>query len=93
MAAASIEWVKTSIPGMEIARLEATDAETYTSVKFQAVEAATVSLNQDTDADVNVVNSDGTEIDGTTATVKLNLAGITDKSVTLTLYGGASVQG
>ena len=89
----NVEWVKTSIPGMEIARLSASDGQTYTSRKFQVVEAASLTMNEDSDsAHPNVENADDTEIDGTSAQVKLNLNGITTKTVTLVLFGGSDIQ-
>lgn len=89
MAAADIELFVEGLPtSIEVVRLEATDGETYKSRKFRYVTAAQITLNDDTDsASENVENEDGSEIDGTSQTVKLNLNGITDKTVTLTLYG------
>lgn len=89
MAAATIQrYIRTGIPSMEVVRLEATDAETYKSRKFKYVTAAFVCWNEDNeDKDVNVVNSAGTEIDGTSQTVKLNLESGSDDTVTLILFG------
>jgi len=89
MADATIElFVEGLPPSIEVVRLEATDGDLYKSRKFKYVTAATLCMNEDSDsAHPNVENEDDTEIDGTSQTVQLNLNGITDKTVTLTLYG------
>lgn len=91
--AAEIEhYVETASPWMEVVRLEATDGEIYKSRKFKYVQAAIVCWNEDNsganeDKDVSVVNSDGTEIDGSDGTVLLNLEDGVDETVTLWLFG------
>lgn len=89
MAAAEIlRYIRTGTPSMEVVRLEADDTETYKSRKFKYVTAAFVCWNEDNeDKDVNVTNSDGTEIDGTAQTVKLNLESGSSDTVTLLLFG------
>jgi len=71
------EWVHD--PSIEVVQLTASDGETYTSRKFKTLLGAVLSLNEDSDANTNVTLS------GQVAT--LNLAGITDKLVTLILFG------
>lgn len=89
MASATIEaFVALASPSMEVVRLEASDGETYKSRKFKYVQAAVVGWNEDNeDKDVNVTNEDGTEIDGSTNVVKLNLEDGSDDTVTLWLFG------
>ena len=89
MALATIEkYIEIANPFMEVVRLEATDADLYKSRKFKYVQAAFICWNEDNeDKYVNVVNEGGTEIDGTTDTVKLNVHGLTDKTITLMLFG------
>ncbi len=67
------------IPGIEVVVLTATDGEQYRSTKFQTILGASVTLNANTDADINVTFS------GQVAT--LNLNGVTDDLVTLLLFG------
>ena len=88
MVAATVEkYVEIALPSIEVVRLVASDAETFTSRKFATVEAAQITLNEDTDADINVTDSDGTPIDGTGKSVRINVVGGTDQTCTLTLYG------
>ena len=68
-----------NVPGIEVVRLEVSDGETYQSKKFSSIMGAVATLNEDVDADTNVTFS------GKTAT--LNIAGITDRDVTLILFG------
>lgn len=67
------------MPGIEVAQLEVSDGETYSSKKFQTILAALVSGNEDVDAHINATWS------GQTATI--NYAAQTDKEVTLVLFG------
>ncbi len=66
-------------PNMEVVVLTASDGETYVSTKFKTILGAIASGNEDQDAHINVTYS------GSTATV--NYAGMTDKLVTLVLFG------
>ena len=82
MAAATIidqvnEWFH--MPGMEVVTLTLSDGETYTSKKFKTILAAVATGNADDDAELNVTFS------GQVAT--LNWASVTDKAVTLVLWG------
>ena len=82
MAAATIveqvnNWNHT--PGMEVVTLTLSDGETYVSKKFKTILAAIATANADDDAELNVTFS------GQTAT--LNWASVTDKAVTLVLWG------
>jgi hypothetical protein len=89
MTAATVQaYIHTAVPSMEVVRLEASDAETYVSRKFHVVTAGILGVNEDTDSlSPNVVNSDGTTLDGTSKTVKLNLASGSDVVCTLILFG------
>ena len=66
-------------PGQETVVLTASDGETYTSTKFKTIKAAQATGNQDNDAHINVSFS------GQVATI--NYDGMTNKLVTLTLWG------
>ena len=82
MAAATIvdrvnEWFH--MPGMEVVTLTVSDGETFTSAKFATIRAAVATANADDDAELNVTFS------GAVAT--LNWASVTDKKVTLVLWG------
>lgn len=66
-------------PHMEIVTLTASDGETYISKKFQTILAALATANADDDAALNVTFS------GATATI--NWASVTDKLMTLQLFG------
>lgn len=68
-----------SDPSCEVVRLEVTDGETYISKKFGKITGAVASGNEDQDAHINVTFS------GATATI--NYAAMTDKDITLVLYG------
>jgi hypothetical protein len=68
-----------SIPEIEVITCVASDGETYTSQKFGAIVAATVSKNSDSDAAINVTFS------GAVATI--NYASASDAPVTLVLFG------
>lgn len=63
----------------ETVQLEVSDGETYVSRKFAIITEAFACGNEDQNAHINV------EISGGTATI--NYAAMTDKMVTLTLYG------
>ena len=80
-AATILQNVNALMPALseEVVRLEASDGETYASIKFSSIQAAQLTLNADNDAAHNVTFS------GKTAT--LNIAGVTDVACTLTLYG------
>jgi len=92
VASATIEKFIESPNGfMEVVRLECSDGELYKSRKFKWVQAAFVCWNEDNeDKYVNVVNEDGTEIDGTSQTVAINNHALTDKTMTLLLFGKRS---
>jgi hypothetical protein len=66
-------------PCMEVVVLTASDGETYISKKFGTVTGAVASGNEDQDAHINAPFSG--------QTVTLNYAGMTDKLVTLILFG------
>lgn len=89
IAAATIEWYcEAAEPWMEVVRLECSDGETYKSRKFKYVTHAFACYNEDLeDKYINVVNSAGTEIDGTSQTVAINVHAQTDKTITLWLFG------
>lgn len=88
MTAATVElYVENAIPSMEVVRLTASDGNTYSSRKFKVVTAAIICLNEDTDAYANVTNSAGTTIDGTTRNLKLNIAGASNQTCTLIMFG------
>ena len=82
MAAATILqkiWNYFNQPGVEVVSLTVTDGEPYTSKKFKTIIGAVASGNTDQDAHINVSFS------GQTATI--NYASMTDKAVTLILFG------
>ena len=81
------QYIETRIPSIEAVRLTVTDSNTYMSRKFHVVTGAILTLNEDTDADCNVTNSDNTVIDGTKKTVRINIAGGTTQTCTLLLFG------
>jgi len=64
---------------LEVVTLTATDGETYVSTKFGTILAAIGTANADDDAELNVTFS------GATATI--NWASVTDKLMTLVLFG------
>ncbi len=66
-------------PGVDVVVLTASDAETWASRLLGTVKAAVLSLNADTDGDTNVTISGNV--------VTMNLAGVTDDKVTLTMWG------
>ena len=66
-------------PDTEIVTLTVSDGETYVSKKFSTILAAVSTGNADDDAELNVTF--------TGATATLNWAGVTDKAVTLVLWG------
>ena len=66
-------------PGRETVVLTASDGETYQSTKFKTIIAAQATGNEDQDAHINVTFT------GSVATI--NYAAMTDKKVTLTLWG------
>ena len=66
-------------PDTEVVTLTLSDGETYTSKKFSTILAALATANADDDAELNVTFS------GAVAT--LNWASVTDKAVTLVLWG------
>ena len=67
------------LPSRESVVLTVSDGETYTSTKFKTLIGAHVTANADDDAALNVTLS------GQVATI--NWAGVTDKLVTLELFG------
>ena len=71
------EWFH--MPGMEVVTLTLSDGETYKSKKFATIRAAIATANEDDDAELNVTF--------TGATATLNFASVTDKKVTLVLWG------
>jgi len=82
MAAATIidqvnEWAHSTY--MEVVTLTLSDGETYTSRKFATIRAAIATANADDDAALNVTF--------TGAVATLNWASVTDKKVTLVLWG------
>jgi len=80
MAAADVlRRVQTADPSVEVVVLTCSDGETYSSQKFSDIKAAVAIANADDDAALNVTYS------GQVATVNWN--GVTDKAVTLVLYG------
>lgn len=80
MAAATVTRViETADPAEEVVVLTASNAETYSTQKFSNINAASIKGNENQDAHINVTFS------GQTATI--NYAGMTDKLVTLTLWG------
>ena len=88
MVAATIErYIDVAIPSMEVVRLTVSDAQTYASRKFAKVTGAQITVNEDTDLDINVTNSDGTTIDGTDRSVRFQLSTGSALTATLTLYG------
>ncbi len=80
MAAATVtRTIPTYSTNMEVVVLTVSDGETYTSKKFGTITAAIATANEDDDAELNVTYS------GAVAT--LNFASVTDKLVTLMLWG------
>jgi len=82
MAAATITtkiYEYAHIPGIEVVALTATDGETYVSTKFKTILGAIATASADDDAELNVTFS------GQTATI--NWASVTDKLMTLVLFG------
>ena len=71
------EWAHA--PYMEVVTLTVSDGETYVSTKFKTILAAVATSNEDDDAEINVTFS------GQTATI--NWASVTDKAMTLILFG------
>ncbi len=67
------------LPNIEAVQLTVSDGETYNSIKFSTILGAIATANADDDAELNVTFS------GKTAT--LNWASVTDKLVTLVLFG------
>lgn len=70
------------LPDIEVVQLTVTDGETYVSRKFNVVNHAIATANEDDDGEVNVV-TDGT------STVTVNAAGMTDVKVTVVLFGNS----
>jgi hypothetical protein len=68
------------IPGIEVVQLTVTDGETYVSKNFAKVTHAIATCNEDNDGEVNVVTSGA-------QTVTINAAGMTDKKITVVLFG------
>ena len=66
-------------PHMEVVALTVSDGETYVSEKFGTILGAIATANADDDAELNVTLS------GATATI--NWASVTDKLMTLVLFG------
>ena len=81
MTAATItEYVNVPLSMIEVVRLTASDAETFVSRKFSTIAGAVINQNWDEDSiDLNVTFS------GATATI--NGASVTDKLMTLILFG------
>jgi hypothetical protein len=80
-AAEEIKYIETGLPSIEVVTLEVSDGETYTSRKFKIVLGAIATGNEDQDAHINAVP------DGTTGLVTINYAGMTNKDITLVLFG------
>ena len=78
-AATLIELFDNFVPGMEVVRLEVTDGETYLAKKLSVITAAVASGNEDQDAHINVTWSG--------STVTINYASMSDKDITLWLFG------
>ncbi len=88
MTDATIEkYIDLFIPGLEAVRLTVSDANTYTSRKFAKVTGAVVTVNEDSDLDINVTNSDGTTIDGTLKGVRFQVSTGSALTCTLLLFG------
>ncbi len=88
MVAASIEqYIETSLPSIESVRLTVSDSNTYVSRKFAKVTGALVTVNEDSDLDINVTNSDGTTIDGTKQGVRFQVSAGSNLTCTLILFG------
>ena len=68
-----------NLPGIEAVNLEVSDTETYVSRKFSVILGAVISVNENTQANINVTFS------GKTATI--NWAGAADQTMTLVLFG------
>lgn len=78
-AASVIERMEVLTTGIEVVRLEVSDGETYVAKKLSIIVGATVSGNEDVDAQINATWS--------ADKVTINYAGASDKDVTLVLYG------
>lgn len=88
MAAASIEKrIETALPSLDVARLEAVDAETYQTIKFRYIEGALVGLNHDTDTTTNAEDDDSSAINGAQDGIIINAPGISNKTVSVLLIG------
>ena len=80
MAAATItRYLEVNDPTCEVVVLTASDGETYVSKKFATILAAVATANSDDDAELNVTYTGGT--------TTINFASVTDKLVTLVLWG------
>jgi len=80
MASGTVEYVvETMNTNKEVVRLNVDDEDTYTSRKFNTIQAAEVTGNADSDAHINVTFS------GTVATV--NWASVAKSDCTLVLWG------
>jgi len=80
MAAATItRYLEVNDPTCEVVVLTASDGETYVSKKFATILAAVATANSDDDAELNVTYTGGT--------ATINFASVTDKLVTLVLWG------
>ena len=78
-AATVLKYLNIAQPSMEVVTLTCTDGETFKSRKFSTVTGVLVTGNHDTDADINATWSG--------ATVTVNWNGVTDKTVTLLIFG------
>lgn len=88
MAAATIEKrIETAQPSLDVARLEAVDAETYQTIRFRYIEGAIVGLNHDTDTTVNAEDDDSSAINGAQDGVIINSPTISNKTMSLLLIG------
>ena len=76
-----IKQMELSIPGMDVVTLTASNVQTWASRLLGSVTGAVISLNNDDDAHKNVTISGNV--------VTMNLAGITDRAVTLVMFGTA----
>lgn len=72
-------------PNMEVVQLTASDGETYTSKKFSIVAGVIATANADDDAALNAVAVNGSS--GAPAVITINWASVTDKLVTLVIFG------
>ena len=83
MAAADVTTrIFSSDPGVEVVVLEATDAETYTSQKFNSVLGVQATLMEDAGSLSIPLSCD---VSGSVVTI--NATGLSDLAVCLTLYG------